>query len=120
AVGADVVAVPGSRESDVCLVIPAGLWQAFRSLSLWIEALSIHEWCLFSERVRQERGNGIHRGEVYFLLTARPDDRRPLTWESNRVDLLMLEDVEFICPWTNKRLTRPEEYEIDHLLPLAV
>jgi hypothetical protein len=128
AIGTSAVALPGSRPGDLCLVIDAGLWLSFRALSLWIEALSIHEWCLFSERVAQEsalesgakNGIAIDRGKIYVLLTARPDNRRPLTWERNRVDLLMMEGVEFVCPWTGKILTKTKGYDIDHLLPLAV
>jgi hypothetical protein len=57
---------------------------------------------------------------VYALLTARPDNRRPLSWERNQVDILLHEQVVFTCPWTLKRLTQPQDYDLDHLLPLAV
>ena len=69
---ARVIALPGTLASDVCVLISSDLWESFRGLSLWIEALSIHEWCLFSERVAEERGDKIDRGDVYFLLQARP------------------------------------------------
>jgi hypothetical protein len=71
------------------LIIQADLWQAFQKMSLWIEALCIHEWCLFSETVEQEDGQGADRGLIYRLLTDRPDNRRPLTWERNHVDVLL-------------------------------
>jgi len=53
-------------------------------LSLWIEALCIHEWCLFTERVQQENQQKVHRGSIYQLLTDRPDNRRPLTMAAKR------------------------------------
>ncbi|PQV65268.1 HNH endonuclease [Abditibacterium utsteinense] len=118
--GAGVIALPGTLPNDVCVLISSGLWESFRSLSLWIEALSIHEWCLFSERVAEERGDKINRGDVYFLLTSRPDNRRPLTWERNRVEVLMMEGTKFVCPWTKKVLAVAGDFDIDHLLPLAI
>lgn len=115
-----VVPLPGTQADHVCVVIKSGLWRSFRALSLWIEALSIHEWCLFSERVGDETGQRADRGQIYFLLTARPDNRRPLTWERNHVELLMMEGVTFVCPWTRKTLATADDFDIDHLLPLAV
>lgn len=109
------VAVPGTNERDRCLVIPFALWNTFRQMSLWIEALCIHEWCLFTERV-----SGENRGAIYALLTARPDNRRPLTWERNQIDILMMEGVEFTCPWTEKVLSKGVAYDLDHILPVAV
>ncbi len=116
----DVTAVPGTKPDDLCLVVSYELWEAFRGLSLWVEALSIHEWCLFSERVEQGEGRHIDRGMVYYLLTARPDNRRPLTWERNQVDLLIMEGRQFTCPWTEKRILIPGEYDLDHLVPVSV
>ncbi len=96
------------------------LWEAFRRLSLWVEALCIHEWCLFSERVEQVDGSRIDRGTIYTLLTARPDNRRPLTWERNQVDLLIMEGRGFTCPWTGRRIAVPGEYDMDHLIPVSI
>ncbi|WP_413167695.1 HNH endonuclease domain-containing protein [Capilliphycus salinus ALCB114379] len=87
---------------------------------LSIEELCIHEWALFSERVEQENQQKVHRGMIDQLLTNRPDKRRPLTWERNHVDLLLMEDKEFICPWTEKRITKGTKYDLDHLLPLSL
>ena len=87
---------------------------------LWIEALCIHEWSMFSERVEQENQQKANRGMIYQLLTDRPDNRRSLSWERNYVDLLLMEDKEFICPWTEKRITNGIEYDLDHLLPLSL
>jgi hypothetical protein len=56
---------------------------------------------------------------VYGLLTDRPNNRRPLTWERNQVEILMLEGSVFECPWTGKRLY-PDNYDIDHLLPISI
>ncbi len=109
-----VVALPGSSPRDVCLVVPADLWTAFRDVSLWVEALCIHEWSQFTERV-----SGLSRGDAYALLTERPGNRLPLAWERNQVDLLMLEDAIFTCPWTGTVLRR-EAYDLDHIVPLAV
>ena len=117
---ASVSPLPGALPNDVCVLVSSSLWAAFRSLSLWIEALSIHEWCLFSERIAEERGSVINRGDIYYLLTARPDNRRPLTWERNRVELLMMEGVTFVCPWTKKSLDTTEDFDLDHLLPLSI
>jgi hypothetical protein len=115
-----VLPLPGTRVKDVCVVVTASLWKSFHRLSLYIEALCIHEWSLFTQAVMQEPKCLVTRGEVYSLLTARPDNRRPLLWERNQVDILLAEQVTFVCPWTQKRLTKPQEYDLDHLLPLAV
>lgn len=116
---ASVVGVPGTQAEDVCLVLTPALWATFRDVSLWVEALCIHEWCLFSERVDQGDGKTIDRGLVYRLLTDRPDNRRPLTWERNQIDLLLLEGHVFRCPWTARAITRPGDYDLDHLIPLS-
>lgn len=120
----DITCVPGTEDSDRCLVIPAELWRTFQEFSLWVEALCIHEWCLFTERVTGEvagaAGAAVGRGDVYSMLTDRPDNRRPLTWERNRVDIMLMEGLEFVCPWTERRIRRPEEYSVDHLIPLAL
>ncbi|MEP0923438.1 hypothetical protein [Leptolyngbya sp. ST-U4] len=114
-----VVAVPGTEAQDVCLVITADLWQTFQAMSLWVEALCIHEWCLFTERVSQSQ-QPVSRGEIYNLLTDRPDNRRPLTWENNQIEILLLEGQEFRCPWTARRIVQGVAYDLDHLLPLSV
>jgi hypothetical protein len=115
-----VLPLPGTQPQDTCVVVPASLWEAFHRLSLYVEALCLHEWCLFTEGVTQDNERQAARGEVYTLLTARPDNRRPLSWERNQVDILLHENHYFICPWTQKRLTQPQHYDLDHLLPLAV
>ncbi|HEY9660878.1 MAG TPA: HNH endonuclease domain-containing protein [Allocoleopsis sp.] len=117
--GDRVVAVPGTQAHEVCLVISAELWQTFQAMSLWVEALCIHEWCLFTERVSQSQ-QPVSRGAIYTLLTDRPDNRRPLSWESNQIDILLLEGEEFRCPWTAKRIVDGVAYDLDHLLPLSV
>ncbi|WP_149403430.1 hypothetical protein [Dictyobacter arantiisoli] len=115
------IPVPGTLLEDRCLVINAELWQTFRDMSLWVEALCIHEWCLFTERLPQENQHQpINRGDIYRLLTDRPDNRRPLTWERNHIDILLLEGTEFICPWTEKSITQGVSYHLDHLMPLSV
>jgi hypothetical protein len=114
-----VAPVPGTNAQDVCVVIVADLWHAFRDLSLWIEALAIHEWCLFTATVTQPDG-AADRGTIYRLLTDHPENRRPLTWERNQIDLLLLEGNAFICPWTEKRISIPGEYALDHLVPVSV
>ncbi|MGI9145973.1 MAG: hypothetical protein ACR2IK_05410 [Chloroflexota bacterium] len=83
--------MPGTTSSDRCLVVDQELWRGFLDLSLWVEALSIHEWSLFTESVAQPGGPPVRRGEVYTLLTDRPDNRRPLEWERNQVDRLLME-----------------------------
>lgn len=122
----DAVAAPQARPEDDCLVVPADLWAAFRDLSLWVEALAIHEWCLFTEGLRttaSDEGEDLRpadRGDVYRLLTDRPGNRRPLTWERNHVDVLLLEGKTFVCPWTERTLRRPDEYDLDHLVPVSL
>lgn len=112
-----VAGVPGTQPQDRCLIITADLWQTFQAMSLWVEALCIHEWCLFSETVQ---GQQVNRGQIYSLLTARPNNRRPLTWERNQVDLLLMEGTTFICPWTEQPIYQGVAYNLDHLLPIAV
>ena len=105
----------GARPDDVCLVVAADLWGAFRDVSLWVEALCIHEWSQFTERV----SDGTTRGVAYALLTERPDNRLSCEWERNQVDLLMLEGARFECPWTGGPLARGA-FDLDHIVPLAV
>jgi len=114
------VSVPGTSETDRCVVVGRELWDGFLDLSLWVEALSIHEWSLFTESVAQLSGTVVRRGDVYTLLTDRPDNRRPLDWERNQIDLLLMEGRVFACPWTGKSLRRPIDYDLDHLLPVSV
>ena len=113
--------IPGTRPEDSCLVISHSLWETFSALSLWVEALCIHEWCLFTEGVDQGAGIRLDRGDVYRLLTQHPESRRPLTWERNRVDLLLLEGQEFTCPWSLKKIRgKSAHYDLDHIVPLSV
>ncbi|MBV9546068.1 MAG: hypothetical protein JOY61_16980, partial [Chloroflexi bacterium] len=63
------VAIPGTSPSGRCVVVGRELWSGFLDLSLWVEALSIHEWSLFTESVAQPNGITIERGHVYILLT---------------------------------------------------
>lgn len=109
------VVVPGANVKDRCLVIPLDLWATFRQMSLWVEALCIHEWCLFTDRISDH-----DRGYIYGLLTSRPDNRRPLTWERNQIDILILEGTAFTCPWTEKRIAQGTAYDLDHILPIAI
>lgn len=112
-----VTPLPGAVASDLCLRVPASLWASFRDVSLWVEALCIHEWSQFTERMAGD--TGITRGEAYALLTERPDNRLPLQWERNQVNVLMLEGNAFYCPWTSKRLATPG-YDLDHIVPVSV
>jgi len=114
------VPLPGTQDRDVCVVVSADLWRTFQQVSLYVEALCIHEWCRFTEKVDQRTGTPIDRGQIYRLLTDRPDSRRPLTWERNQVDLLLMEGIEFTCPWTERRIHRHTKYDMDHLLPVSI
>ncbi len=118
--GTAVTALPSARENDLCVTVSPSLWRTLQELSLWVEALCIHEWCLFTESVRQPAGQAAGRGTIYTLLTDRPDNRRPLTWERNQIDILIMEGQRFVCPWTEKRITHPDAYDLDHLLPVSV
>jgi hypothetical protein len=113
-------AIPGTLKGDFCLLIRNDLWQTFREMSLYVEALCIHEWCLFTERIRQVNVADYDRGAIYRMLTDRPDNRRPLTWERNNIDILLMEGKEFICPWTARRINKQVAYDIDHLVPVTV
>ncbi|PTA66936.1 HNH endonuclease [Deinococcus arcticus] len=109
--------LPGAQPEELAFVVPADLWQALRDLSLWVEALSLHEWSLFVERVDQTPA--VTRGEVFTLLTAAPEARVPLTWERNQVRMLLLEGHGLTCPWTGRAL-RAEGFQLDHLIPVSV
>ena len=112
--------VPGTNQKDLCVVISKHLWQGFHQISLYIEALAIHQWSLFLENVKQENNKKIKRGSVYQLLTARPDNRRPLTWERNHIDVLIMEGLQFRCPWTKKIINNPGAYDLDHIIPISL
>lgn len=111
--------LPGTASADRCVVVQADLWRTFRDLSLWIEALAIHEWCLFTERVHRDPDHPIDRGEVYRLLTERPVVRRGLAWERANVDELLAAGVTFSCPWTGREIRRDATYDLDHLVPVS-
>jgi hypothetical protein len=113
--------IPSGLPRERSLVINASLWNSFRNLSLWIEALCIHEWCLFTEARSKssEFVRGVSRGYIYELLTDQPSNRRPLTWERNAIDILMYEGAVFTCPWTEKPLSIGN-YDLDHIVPLSV
>jgi hypothetical protein len=110
-----VTCLPETCLEDLCIVVDPELWSGFCDLSLWIEALCIHEWCLFTERL-----SGAERGIIYGLLTDRPDNRRPLTWERNQIDILVMEGHGFICPWTQRHIGPGTAYDIDHLVPVSL
>jgi hypothetical protein len=118
--GPQIICVPGTRPADRCLLVEATLWTMFRDLSLWVEALCVHEWSLFTERVTEDSDRPVDRGKAYWLLTAHPESRRPLTWERNHIEILLLEGETFTCPWTGRRIVQGTPFDIDHLLPLAI
>lgn len=109
--------LPGAGPRDECLLIPAGLWASFHQVSLWVEALCIHEWSLLTERFMDD--GDFDRGRAYVLLTERPDNRLPLDWERNQVGVLMMEGVRFSCPWTGATLS-PTHFDMDHIVPVSV
>lgn len=113
------VVLPGTRENDKCLLIKRDLWKSFQDLSLWIEALCIHQWSIFTDHVDQG-SHSINRGLVYTLLTDRPDNRRPLTWERNQVDILLMEGAIFECPWSGKKIQKGVKYDLDHIIPVSL
>lgn len=115
-----VAAVPGTLPADRCLVLPGDLWATFHAMSLWVEALCLHEWALFTEAVHAGGNGDIDRGTAYRLLTEWPENRRPLTWERNHVDLLIMEGRTFVCPWTGRQITKSGDYALDHLVPVSV
>lgn len=112
--------LPGTAATDLCVLVPAGLWQVFQELSLWVEALCIHEWALFIEGVGQDAGRTVDRGVAYRLLTDHPLNRLPLAWERNAIDVLVHEGATFRCPWTGRQLRKPDDFDLDHLVPVAV
>ena len=115
-----IIGIPGTKPQDKCIIVPIDMWEAFRELSLWIEALCIHEWSIFIEGVDQKDRGIVRRGEVFELLTARPDNRVPLNWERNRIFILMQEGITFRCVWTKRELGINDDYALDHLIPVSV
>ncbi|WP_027482366.1 HNH endonuclease domain-containing protein [Deinococcus pimensis] len=108
-----VPALPGTSPREACLLVTPDLWDTLARMSLWVEALCVYEWSAFALRLDQDRS------EISTLLTTRPDNRRPLSWERNQVELLMLEGHIFTCPWTHRPLSS-EAYDLDHVLPVSV
>ncbi len=111
-----IIALPGSKGNEKCLLIKRDLWKSFQDLSLWIEALCIHQWSLFAERVEKE----YNRGFIYQLLTDRPDNRRPLSWERNQIDILLMEGTRFECPWSGYKIQKGSKYDLDHIIPVSL
>lgn len=116
----NVIALPQTQPDDLCLVIPNELWMGFQSLSLWIEALCIHEWSLFVGNLEQAENLNIDRGVIYELLTEYPENRRSLEAERKEIGVLMRDGAQFICPWTYRQIINGTEYDLDHLMPLAI
>ncbi len=112
--------IPGTHDDDRCIVISAEMWQAFQSLSLWVEALCIQEWSLFVQTIDQKDRTPVRSGEVFELLTQRPDNRVPLTWERNRILILLEEGITFTCAWSHQAIRRGDAYDLDHLIPVSV
>lgn len=112
-----VVPLPGTSTDERCVVVPDAMWAGFKVYSMFIDALCIHEWSLFTENATQE-ADGVSRGSVYQALTDRPDSRRPLSWERNHIDLLLLEGEQLHCVWTGKPL-HLGGYDVDHIIPVA-
>jgi hypothetical protein len=44
------IALPGTELDDICVIVSQELWAGFQEISLYVEALCIHEWCLFTEK----------------------------------------------------------------------
>ncbi len=140
------VVIPQTKHSESCLVIEPHLWNEFQKLSMWVEALAIHEWCLFTEEIqandemsedaeydpqqenlvaenRPAYGSSREkatRGDVYELLTDRPDNRRPLTWERNYIELIMQNGRTFHCPWSHEPIRAGDAYDVDHIIPISI
>jgi hypothetical protein len=115
-----VARVPGTTNRERCLVVAADLWGTFAALSQWVEALCVHEWCLFTQGVDQPGGSRAGRGRVFEMLTEPVEDRRPLDWERRHIDQLLGQGVSFPCPWTGKLIKAGVEYDVDHLVPVSV
>lgn len=113
----EVVPLPGASRDELCVVVPDAMWEGLKFYSMFIDALCIHEWSLFTESAKQEI-EGVNRGSVYQALTDRPDSRRPLTWERNQIDLLIIEGEQLHCVWTGKAL-QLGNYDVDHIIPVA-
>lgn len=109
--------LPGTQPNEPTFTVPGDLWRTLQRRSLWVEALCVHEWSLFTERVAQDWP--VSRGEVFALLSAAPTGRTPLTWERHQVRLLMLGGQRFSCPWTGRRLA-PTGFDLDHIIPVSV
>ena len=112
---AHLATLPGVRGQERVVVVPGALWEAFRDVSLWVEALCIHEWSLFTERVDDRAPRGV----AYALLTQRPDNRLSVDWERNRIDVLLSEGTPLACPWTGRPVAIGA-YQIDHVVPVSV
>lgn len=112
-----VVPLPGTGVDELCVVVPDAMWEGFKFYSMFVDALCIHEWSVFTEHVAQA-AQGISRGAVYHALTDRPDSRRPLTWERNQIDLLLLDGQPVRCFWTGRPLGLGG-YEVDHIIPVS-
>lgn len=111
------VTLPYRTEREPFTVVSDEMWESFKFYSLYIEALCLHEWAIFVENA-DLNGSGADRGKVYFALTDRPDSRRPLQWERNQFELMLMEGHDLRCFWTNKKLTA-ENYDVDHIIPVT-
>ena len=109
--------LPHRSTAELFTVVSDEMWESFKFYSLYIEALCLHEWALFVENADRD-GAGTDRGAVYMALTDRPDSRRPLSWERNQFELLMMEGGGLRCFWTNELLD-PTNYDVDHIIPVT-
>jgi hypothetical protein len=112
-----ITTLPKSNANDKCLIVSKLLWETFEDMSLWVEALCVQQWALFCEAVSKSDTDSemVSRGSAFEILT---DKRKPLTWERNNINILILEGQQFICPWTEK-IIKTTEYDLDHLIPFS-
>ncbi|GGJ35601.1 hypothetical protein [Deinococcus roseus] len=111
-----ITPLPESHPLDVCVPVPAEIWQELQENSLLIESLTLQEWARFVGDVRQEP---CSRGEAFELLTLAPSERTSLSYERNQLRILMLEGLLTECPWSRKPL-RPHDFDVDHLIPISI
>jgi hypothetical protein len=115
-----IATLPNSHPDDKCLVVTGELWDTFEEMSLWIEALCVQQWALFCEAISKSDTDSeiVSRGTAFEILTDKNNGRKPLTWERNNINILILEGQKFICPWTEKTISTTE-YDLDHLIPVS-
>lgn len=94
------------------LRIPAPLWRTLGQYACWLEPAIVNEW------VKLLRGWGVSYDDAaYHRALEWEQGRRDTSQVRNRAETLLQEGRKIVCAWSNARIRRNGNYDIDHCFP---